>query len=274
MPLVIETAEELKKYLTNHGGSIGFVPTMGALHNGHKTLIDKARTENNLVIVSIFVNPTQFLEGEDFSKYPRTFDKDFEICRIADVDIIFLPKVNEIYNKDDISILAPIRRGYILEGFSRAGHFNGVLTVVFKLFNIVKPHRAYFGKKDAQQLILIQQMVRDLYLDIKIIPIDIVRDRDGLALSSRNIYLSEIERISARAIPNSLLSASRLIMSGERNIYKIESKIKSELIDLKIDYVAILKRDLTKIDEVEMGNSIILIACKVGGVRLIDNLWI
>ncbi len=273
--LIIERVVDLKKILADKKNrSVGFVPTMGALHNGHRTLIERARAENDFVVVSIFVNPTQFLEGEDFSKYPRTFEKDHEICRLANVDIIFLPTVNEIYKSDDISVISPIKRGYILEGFSRPNHFNGVLTVVLKLFNIVQPTKAYFGKKDAQQLILINQMVQDLYLNIEIVPIDIVRDRDGVALSSRNVYLSQDDRIIARAIPNSLISASKLIMTGERNIIKIETHIKNELKNLQIEYVSILKRDLTQIDQIEMGNSIILIACKVGGVRLIDNLWI
>jgi pantoate--beta-alanine ligase len=271
--VVVESVAELKSLLKDKK-SVGFVPTMGALHNGHKSLIDQARNENNIVVVSIFVNPTQFLEGEDFSKYPRTFQKDREICRLSGVDYIFLPDAKEIYFRDEISITAPKKRGFILEGFQRVGHFNGVLQVVLKLFNIVKPHRAYFGKKDAQQLILIQQMVRDLFLDIEIVPMNIVRDKDMLALSSRNSYLSKEERNSALSIPQSLEIASKLIMSGEREISKVRDAILKKLENIEIEYVEILGRDLQNISKIDIGKTIILIAVRVGKTRLIDNLWI
>jgi len=270
---IVKNIYELKSLLKN-SNSIGFVPTMGALHNGHKALIDKAREENRIVVLSIFVNPTQFLEGEDFSKYPRTVEKDSEIARIAGVDYLFLPSADDIYFKDELSILAPKERGFILEGFHRVGHFNGVLQIVLKLFNIVKPHRAYFGKKDAQQLALIQQMVKELFLDIEIVPIEIVRDSDGLALSSRNIYLSKEERKKALAIPNSLKKASKMVMSGERAIDKIRDAIDRELEDIDVEYISIVGRDFKPIEMVEIGNTIILIAGKVGSTRLIDNIWI
>lgn len=270
---IIEKISELKTILKEEK-SIGFVPTMGALHNGHKALIDRAREENSVVVISIFVNPTQFLEGEDFSKYPRALEKDSEIARLSGVDYIFLPSVDEIYFEDELSILAPKERGFILEGLQRVGHFNGVLQIVLKLFNIVKPHRAYFGKKDAQQLALIQQMVRELFLDIEIVSVDIVRDRDGLALSSRNIYLSKEEREKALSIPNSLKIASKMVMSGERCIDIIKNAISKELRELNVEYISIMRRDFKPIEKIEVGNTIILLAVKVGSTRLIDNIWI
>ena len=193
---------------------------------------------------------------------------------MSGVDYLFYPDEKEIYFKDELSILAPKKRGFILDGMKRIGHFNGVLQVVLKLLNIVNPNKVYFGKKDAQQLILIQQMVTELFLDIEIVPIEIVRDRDMLAFSSRNIYLSKDERQKSLAIPTSLELASKLIMGGERNSKKIVKVILKTLQNLKIEYVEILRRDLEQIENIEIGNSIILIAVKVGKTRLIDNLWI
>jgi len=247
---------------------------MGALHNGHKSLIDKAKKENKIVVVSIFVNPTQFLKGEDFSKYPRTFERDSEICKFLGVDYLFYPNLEEIYFKDELSILAPKKRGFILDGFKRVGHFNGVLQIVLKLFNIVNPTKAYFGKKDAQQLILIQQMVKELFLDVEIVPAEIVRDSDRLALSSRNIYLSNLERKEALAIPKSLEMVSKLVMAGERSSKKIKNLIEENMENLDIEYVEIMQQDLEKLENIQIGNTIILIAVKIGKTRLIDNLWI
>jgi pantoate--beta-alanine ligase len=270
---VITRVADLRNRLDKES-SVGFVPTMGALHNGHKALIDRARAENRVVVVSIFVNPTQFLEGEDFSKYPRTFDKDREVCRLSGVDYIFLPDVDEVYFSDELSILAPKERGFTLEGFHRIGHFNGMLQIVLKLLNIVQPQNAYFGKKDAQQLALIQQMVKELFLRVNIVPVDIIRDRDGLALSSRNRYLSHSERDRALAIPKSLEIGSKLIMSGERSTSVIINRMLNALQELDIDYVEIVRRDFQNIESVEIGNSIILVAVRVGNTRLIDNMFV
>jgi len=270
---IVKNIQELKTYL-KHNHNIGFVPTMGALHNGHKALIDRAKKENQTVVVSIFVNPTQFLDGEDFSKYPRTFERDSKICKLSGVDYLFYPNIQEVYFKDELLILAPKKRGFILDGLKRVGHFNGVLQVVLKLLNIVNPSKAYFGKKDAQQLILIQQMVKELFLDIKIVPVEIIRDRDMLALSSRNIYLSKDERAKALAIPKSLEMVSKLIMNGERDSNIVIENILNSMQNLDIEYVEVLKRDLEQIEKIEIGNTVILIAVKVGKTRLIDNLWI
>ncbi len=274
--LIVKSASELKKLRATLKGSVGFVPTMGALHSGHLSLIKKARQENEHLIVSIFVNPTQFLEGEDLDKYPRRDEADINICKKAKVDILFMPTIDSIYSKDELAILAPKIRGYILEGAKRPGHFDGVLQVVMKLFNITNPTNAYFGKKDAQQLALISQMVKDYFLDVNIIPCDIVRDNKGLALSSRNVYLSEDEKERALSLSASLKLASNLIAKGIKDTKIIKEQMQELLLKSvdKLDYVAIVDREFNNLKEVEIGNTIILVAAYVGETRLIDNIWV
>ncbi len=271
---IISNPFALKEELAKRSGSIGFVPTMGALHEGHLTLIKNARKENDIVVVSIFVNPTQFLEGEDLEKYPRKDEADKKICKLAGVDILFFPQVADIYTHDEVKIHAPDVRGYILEGYTRPGHFNGVLTVVMKLLNIVMPTRAYFGKKDAQQLHLIQLMVKQYFMDVKIVPVDTVRESDGLAQSSRNVYLSPTQREAALKIPASLYAAAKAVSRGERECRKIRQDMLDILSPLEIGYVAILNRDFEYIHEIEIGNSIILVEAVVGKTRLLDNIWL
>jgi pantoate--beta-alanine ligase len=257
--IVIEIPEELQKHLSKKE-SIGFVPTMGALHKGHQTLLEKARKENEIVVLSIFVNPTQFLEGEDFSKYPRTIESDLEIAKNIGVDFVFLPKKETLYFSDEVSVFAPKVGGFIFEGEKRVGHFNGVLQVVLKLFNIVRPHRAYFGEKDSQQLTLIQQMVKDFFLPVKIVPVPTVRDSDEVALSSRNRYLSKAERELARKIPESLQIGKEMFLS-QVEWKKIQNKMKK-----------ILKK--TEIEYIEFWKGRILVAVKIGKTRLIDNIYV
>jgi len=274
--VVARDYEEFKKAREKLDGSVGFVPTMGALHDGHISLIKRARRENDFVIVSIFVNPTQFLEGEDLDKYPRKEEADLKICELAGVDIVFMPTINSIYHQDELKILAPKIRGYILEGAKRPGHFDGVLQVVLKLFNITKPTNAYFGKKDAQQLALISSMVKDYFLDINIVPCEIVRDKDGLALSSRNVYLSDEERVRALSLSRALKKGAELLSKGilDSEIIKKEmEEILKKNVD-RLDYIAIVNREFKEIDKVEIGNSIILVAAFVGNTRLIDNIWV
>ena len=273
---IVKEAQELKKLRGTLKGSVGFVPTMGALHDGHISLIKRARKENDFVIVSIFVNPTQFLEGEDLDKYPRRDEADKLICQKAGVDIVFMPTIDSIYNQDELLISAPKIRGYILEGAKRPGHFDGVLQVVMKLFNIVNPTNAYFGKKDAQQLALITQMVKDYFLDVNIVPCDIVRDNKGLALSSRNVYLSENEKQRALSLSASLKLASDMIAKGELDTGKIEKAMQELLVKSvdKLDYVAIVDREFNRLETIELGNTILLVAAFVGTTRLIDNMWI
>ena len=274
--VIVKDVSTLKKERLKLKGSIGFVPTMGALHEGHISLIKRAKEENDFVIVSIFVNPTQFLEGEDLDKYPRKDEADIAICKRAGVDILFMPTIESIYNKDELLISAPKIRGYILEGAKRPGHFDGVLQIVMKLFNITNPTNAYFGKKDAQQLALITQMVKDYFLDVTIKPCEIVRDSRGLALSSRNVYLNEVEYKKALSLSSSLKLAANLISKGERDSSKVVSKMRDILKKdvTKLDYIAIVDREFNYIEKIDIGESIILVAAFIGKTRLIDNMWV
>lgn len=269
--IIARTVKELREVLDHVSGTIGFVPTMGALHSGHRTLIEKARTDNECVVVSIYVNPTQFLPGEDLSKYPRREEADFKICELSGVDVLFYPE--SMYEADEVSVCAPAVRGYILEGASRPGHFDGVLTVVAKLFNAVRPARAYFGKKDAQQLALITQMVNNLLMNVEIVPMETVREKDGLALSSRNVYLSETQRKEALKLSIALKAATTMVMQKNFNSKEIEAGMMEVLKPLEVEYVAVVNRAFEWIPEVILGNTIVLVAARVGTTRLIDNVW-
>ena len=271
---IISDALELKTYIKTISKRVGFVPTMGALHDGHLSLIKRAKEECAFVVVSIFVNPTQFLKGEDLENYPSRNDADLKICELSEVDIVFLPQAKDIYTDDELSIVAPNVRGFVLEGATRPGHFNGVLTVVNKLFNIVNPDFAYFGKKDAQQLNLITLMVKQLFMSVVIVPVDTVRESDGLAMSSRNIYLSKEERVEALKISTALYEATKMVSNGELDIRVIKEKILTILEPLEIGYVEILNRDFEYIRELELSKSIILVEVVVGSTRLLDNIWI
>ena len=277
--VIVNTIDELLKVTSAFKGSVGFVPTMGALHEGHLSLIRQARKENDSVVVSIFVNPTQFLEGEDLDDYPRKEEADRKICELAGVDVLFMPTAKMMYEKDELCITAPFIRGFILEGAKRPGHFDGMLQVVMKLLNLIaynKPltFRAYFGKKDAQQLALIMQMVKNYFINVQIVPCDIVRDSDGLALSSRNVYLSKEERIRALSLSRSLKRATELVMQKEFNTSVIAVEMKKVLSEVEVEYVALVNRQFELLEEIELGNTIILVAAQVGTTRLIDNLWI
>ena len=271
---IVRSIEELQKERASLQGSVGFVPTMGALHNGHLSLMQQSIAENEHTIVSIFVNPTQFLEGEDFHTYPKKEQADIKICELAGVAILFMPTPEMMYSAMEPTMLAPASKAYILEGLARPGHFDGVLRVVMKLFHLSKPTRAYFGKKDAQQLYLIQNMVKTFFLGIDIVPCEIVREDDGLALSSRNVYLSASERQEALLLCQSLKVATHAIIAGQRDIATIKAEMLQTLQPLAVEYVEILNRDFDTIKNLEIGNSIILVCAKVGTTRLIDNLWI
>lgn len=271
--IIARTTVELRDALDSKKGSIGFVPTMGALHIGHRTLIEKARKENECVVVSIFVNPTQFLAGEDLSKYPRREEADFKICELSGVDVLFYPDVSDMYTQDEVTVKAPEVRGYILEGAIRPGHFDGVLSVVMKLLNLVRATRVYFGKKDAQQLALITQMVENFFMSVEIIAVDTVRESDGLALSSRNVYLSKEERVDALKLSASLKQASHLVIQGVRKSDEITTVMLDILKPLCVEYVTIVNRRFEAIPEVIIGDTIVLVAARVGPTRLIDNVW-
>ncbi len=270
----IKNIQTLKQNLKSISGTVGFVPTMGALHEGHISLIKQARVENDIVVVSIFVNPTQFLAGEDLDKYPSKMLADEKICELAGVDFLFTPDINTMYSEDEVLIKAPTLRSYMLEGERRPGHFDGVLQVVCKLFNIVNPTNAYFGKKDAQQLSLIKQMVENFYMDINIVECEIIREADGLAMSSRNVYLSPSQREESLKISKSLKVATKQIMSGNLECEDIIKTMKDTLENIDIEYIAIVNRKFDKIDTIELKNTMILVAVKIGNTRLIDNIWV
>jgi len=277
--IITNSIEDLFQETAKFNGSVGFVPTMGALHEGHLSLIRQARANNDFVVVSIFVNPTQFLEGEDLEAYPRKEDADAKICELAGVDVLFMPTAEMMYEEDELSIMAPAIRGFVLEGSKRPGHFDGMLQVVMKLLNLIaynKPtaFRAYFGKKDAQQLALIMQMVKNYFINVEIVPCDIVRDTDGLALSSRNVYLSKEERVRALSLSRSLKKATELVMQKEFRVTIIREAMAEVLNEVEVEYIALVNRQFQAIDEVEIGNTMILVAAGVGTTRLIDNLWI
>jgi pantoate--beta-alanine ligase len=227
-----------------------------------------------VVIVSIFVNPTQFLKGEDLDTYPKKIESDSKICELCKVDYLFMPQISTMYSSDEVLIKAPFLKSYTLEGERRPGHFDGVLQVVLKLFGLIQPTNAYFGKKDAQQLALIQQLVKNFFLPINIIACDIVRENDGLALSSRNVYLDEKQRLEALSISKSLKIAAKLIGSGTYDCAILKEQMEKNMNALEIEYVAFVNRNFQEIPTIILGNSIILVAVKIGTTRLIDNIWI
>lgn len=276
---VISAKKELRSYLKSLNGTIGLVPTMGALHNGHKSLIEAANKENDFVVVSVFVNPTQFGPNEDYDKYPRTLEKDVELAKEAGADVVFAPSPKEMYTniyfeeKETTLVCPPYKYVNRLCGKSRPGHFDGVCTVVSKLFNLVKPNRAYFGQKDAQQLFIIQKMVEELDFDIEIKKCPIVRETDGLAISSRNSYLSENDRKKAVNISLALKKAKELKDKGIKEAQTLIDAAFSYLEGFDVDYVEIVSlEDFTKIDTIN-DKALMLIAAKTpeNKVRLIDN---
>jgi len=267
--------QEYVKQLKREGKTIGFVPTMGYLHEGHLSLVRCSKRENDLTVVSIFVNPTQFGEGEDFDRYPRDLERDLKLLQREGVDIVFAPEAGDMYPKDFSTYVEETEISRLWEGEFRPGHFRGVCTVVTKLFNIVKPDRAYFGEKDYQQLQVIKRMVRDLNMDIEIVGCPIVREKDGLAMSSRNVYLSPEEREQATAIYKSFLLAQELVRKGLRDARKLEEEIKRFLKSFplikQIDYVAVVDPEtLRPVDEIKGGERI-LVAVRTPSARLIDN---
>lgn len=267
---VRQTIKEWKK----EGLSIGFVPTMGYLHEGHQSLIKRAVSENDRVVVSIFVNPMQFGPTEDLDSYPRDLERDAQMCEETGADLIFHPEASEMYMPDFCSYVDMNSLTSGLCGRSRPVHFRGVCTVVNKLFNIVGAHRAYFGQKDAQQLAVIKRMVRDLNMDIEIVGCPIIREEDGLAKSSRNTYLNTAERNAALILSKSIEMGRQMIVQGERNTEKIIAAmtdyIKSEPL-AKIDYVEVV--DALSMEKVDSINKSVLVAIAVfiGKTRLIDN---
>jgi len=263
--------------LRGAGKRLGFVPTMGALHEGHLALVRRARQETDVSVVSIFVNPAQFGPGEDYRSYPRDFERDSEFLRREGVDLLFAPPVEEIYPAgfQTYATVEPV--GAPLEGEARPGHFRGVATVVLKLFNIVQPHRAYFGQKDAQQCAVVRQLVRDLNLGVEIVVCPIVREPDGLAMSSRNAYLDPDERQAARVLYESLCRARELMQGGERRAQVIAGEMRRLIAQeprARLDYVAVVDADTFEPVERIGGRLVIPLAVRVGRARLLDNLLV
>jgi pantoate--beta-alanine ligase len=272
---VIETIAEVKKARHELKGSVGFVPTMGYLHEGHLSLVKRARAENDTATASIFVNPTQFGPKEDFESYPRDTERDLALLEKEKTDIVFMPSAAEIYPPRFNSWVEVEDITGRLEGASRPGHFRGVTTVVAKLFNIVEPTRAYFGQKDAQQLAVIKKMVKDLNMDLEIVACPTVREPDGLAMSSRNTYLNPEERNVATVLYQSLNLAKEMWLKGEKNADKIRREM-TGLIRRQplahIDYVSIADNEtLEELEEIKTP-ALVSLAVKIGKPRLIDNI--
>jgi len=257
------------------GKTIGFVPTMGFLHEGHQTLMKKARSENDLVIVSIFVNPLQFGPNEDFEAYPRDMDRDAAVAEEADVDYMFCPTVEEMYGSEVVVRATAEKRTDVLCGKRRPGHFDGVVTVLTKLFNITTPDTVYFGKKDAQQVAIVDALVKDFNFPIEISAVDTVREEDGLAKSSRNVYLLKDERKEAKELYQGLLLAREAIERGERipnNLIQIIKEHIEKTTSGQIDYIEIYHYpDLSTLDRLS-GTVLLALAVKFQKARLIDNL--
>jgi pantoate--beta-alanine ligase len=253
---------------------LGFVPTMGALHEGHLSLVRRARVECRAVVASIFVNPLQFAPGEDFARYPRTFDEDCIKLKTEGVEVLFAPDTAEMYPHGAVTTVTVSGVGDRLDGASRPGHFTGVATVVAKLFHIVGPDRAYFGQKDAAQLAVLRQMVRDLNFDVELVGCAIVRDADGLALSSRNKYLSAMEREQALVLHGALLRMQRMIAEGEQQstpLIRSGMDTLHTVAGVRVDYLTVVDAStLLPVTTVETG-TLVAVAAYVGSTRLIDN---
>lgn len=269
-----KVADRLRK----EGKSIGFVPTLGALHQGHLSLMQRASKENDILIISIFINPTQFGPGEDYKRYPRPFEKDRSLARREGVDIIFYPSVSEMYGKGYSTYVEVEKFSKSLCGLFQPGHFRGVASIVCKLFNIVKPHVAYFGQKDYQQLRIIKRMVEDLNMEVEIRECAIVREPDGLAISSRNSYLSSQEREEALSLYRALKCAKSLIKVGSSisDVVSEMEKIIQRESHAKIDYIEIVNPlTLEDVKTIRPGKKVLVaLAVWIGNTRLIDNMLV
>lgn len=273
---ILTTPATMRAWRRAQGGTAGFVPTMGFLHEGHLALARRAKAENDITLVSIFVNPTQFAPGEDFERYPRDEERDLELLRDVGINAVYMPAPAVMYPGGYQTSVDVERVTQPLEGASRPGHFRGVTTVVLKLFNAVEPTRAYFGRKDAQQLRVIQRMTLDLDLGVEIVPCDIVRESDGLALSSRNVYLSPAQRAAAPAIHRALSRANAAHSAGERDANALRTMVRRDLERVPgavLDYVSLA--DDETLDELSGPVSrpaMLSTVVKFGPTRLLDNI--
>jgi pantoate--beta-alanine ligase len=276
-PEVVETADALRRAVAAAragGRTVGLVPTMGALHAGHASLIERASSDNDFVVVSIFVNPTQFGPREDFQRYPRDLDHDLVEAGGSGADLVFHPPVDVMYRADFRTFVEVTGLQDVLEGASRPGHFRGVCTVVLKLFNLVQPDRAYFGQKDAQQAGIIRQMVRDLAVPVEVVVCPTVRESDGLALSSRNHYLDHEQRRNATVLSRALEEARSLHATGETDAATLQKRM-ADLITATpgavLDYAVVVDADTLRPIERVQGPTLLALAVRFGTTRLIDN---
>lgn len=273
--MLVRSVPDLKAKRREIQGSLGFVPTMGYLHEGHLSLVRRARDENDHVAVSIFINPIQFLPNEDFQAYPRDEERDLALLQKAGTDLVFLPNVSEMYPDGTCTFVEVEGLSQILEGAFRSGHFRGVSTVVMKLFNLVEPTRAYFGQKDAQQVLLIRKMVADLNMNLEVVVCPTIREEDGLAMSSRNSYLSPEQRRLAPVIFRALLAARDRWAAGERNGNSLRNLIREMIASvpgIQIDYVSLADPENLTEPERAGESALALVAVRIGAVRLIDNM--
>ncbi|MCJ7992432.1 pantoate--beta-alanine ligase [Priestia sp. OVS21] len=274
---VITTIKDMQQEMKKEkqlGHSIGFVPTMGYLHEGHATLLGAARTENEVVVLSIFVNPTQFGPNEDFDTYPRDFERDERVAKEANVDYLFYPSVEEMYKSSRSVAITVTDRVDVLCGQKRPGHFDGVATVLTKLFHIVTPDRSYFGKKDAQQVAVVDGLIEDFNFPVELRAVDTVREADGLAKSSRNVYLTDKEREEAPVLFKSLQTALQLLESGEKHVEILKGTIRKEIeqhTSGKVDYIDVYTYPELKTIKQAAGKIIIALAVQFSKARLIDN---
>jgi pantoate--beta-alanine ligase len=275
---IVETLAGIQGYVAacrKRGMKVGFVPTMGAFHEGHLTLMREARRNNNAVIVSIFVNPIQFSAGEDYDRYPRRLEQDTKMADSEGVDVIFSPSVAEMYPKGFDTHVDQTDLPSKLCGAFRQGHFRGVMTIVTKLFNIVKPDTAYFGQKDYQQSLIIRRTATDLNLDVAVKVLPTVREEDGLAMSSRNVYLGPKQRKDATCLIQSLRRAEDMVNNGESSASKVSAEMKRLIRKVKgtrVEYIAIVNSDtLEPVKEIK-GKTLIALALRIGKARLIDNI--
>lgn len=269
-PVLARRRAELREALSTTERPVALVPTMGALHDGHAALVREAAARGGTTVVSIFVNPLQFAPGEDLDRYPRTLDADLQVCAANGADLVFAPPAEEVYPNGEPEVtVEPGPLGEVLEGASRPGHYRGVLTVVAKLFGLVRPHVAGFGEKDYQQLVLVRRMVADLCLGIDVVGAATVREPDGLALSSRNRYLSVDERRQALALSRALRAGADASSGGAREVLAAARVVLQDAEGVDVDYLALTDPDLH--DPPDEGPARLLVAARVGGTRLIDN---
>lgn len=276
----VERVSELRAALDGarrDGGSVGLVPTMGYLHEGHQSLVTRSAAENDLTAVSIFVNPLQFAEGEDYGTYPRDMERDQEMCAAAGAGLIFAPPVEEVYPQTPVTSVTVKGLNAVLEGQFRPTHFDGVATVVAKLFAMLGPGRAYFGEKDYQQLVIIRRMAADLSLPVEVVGCPTFREPDGLAMSSRNVYLTDEERPAATVVWRSLQSGRDAVLDGSRDPDEVESVMAAVLAAEPMaspDYAAVVYAATLERPDVLAGELRLLVAARLGRARLIDNLGV